>query len=68
MTNWCLMYSVQSRVQLHEQCYNYRWIQKGYNDKETYSYTTVSFVEGEGSPNLCVAYHPSALSYAFLSM
>jgi hypothetical protein len=31
----------------------------GYNYVERDSYTAVSFVEGEGSPNLWLTYHPS---------
>jgi hypothetical protein len=34
------------------------------NEIEMIGYTTVSFMDGEGSPNLWVAYHPSALSSA----
>jgi hypothetical protein len=41
--------------------------QKGCNETKKHEYTTVYFVEGEGSPNLGVAYHPSALSPALLS-
>ncbi len=40
---------------------------EGSNETDIHGYTTVSFVEGEGSPNLWVAYHPSALSSALLS-
>jgi hypothetical protein len=45
-------------AQLHEQCYSYRCIQKGYNETEIHGYTTVSFMERKGLPNLWVAYHP----------
>jgi hypothetical protein len=31
------------------------------------SYTTVSFLEGYGLPNQCVAYHQPVMSYALLS-
>jgi hypothetical protein len=37
-----------------------------FNAIETYGYATVSFVEGEGAPNLQVDYHPSALSSVLL--
>jgi hypothetical protein len=30
---------------------------EGLNETDIHGYTTVSFVEGEGSPNLWVAYH-----------
>jgi hypothetical protein len=35
---------------------------EGFNETDIHGYTAVSFMEGEGYPNLCVAYHPSALS------
>jgi hypothetical protein len=41
---------------------------KRYNETETHGYTTVSFVEGEGYPNLLLAYHPIALPSGLLSM
>jgi hypothetical protein len=39
-----------------------------FNEREIHSYTTVSFIDGEVLPNLWVAYHPSVLSSALLSM
>jgi hypothetical protein len=40
---------------------------EGFNETEIHLYTTVSFVGGEGLPNLWVEYHPSVLSSALLS-
>jgi hypothetical protein len=43
-------------------------VQKVTKKKEKHGYTTVSFVERKGSPNLWVAYHPSELSSVLLSV
>jgi hypothetical protein len=39
-----------------------------FNKTEIHGYTTVSFVEGEGLPNLLVAYFPSVFAFALLFM
>jgi hypothetical protein len=41
---------------------------EGLNETEIYGKTTVSFVEGKGLLIMWLAYHPSALSSALLSI
>jgi hypothetical protein len=62
----CLMFNlghtISFTVKVIERC------TQGYNGTEIHGHTTVSFMEGEGLPNLWVAHHPSAWSSALLSM